>query len=445
MAALGQQPAAAPAALPPANDSQAEVAAANALLSLLPPTGGAPVDPGAVFTPGTIVWAKVEGHDWWPAQVVRRRAVPRGDVEPPPGGATNIMNYYPVVFFNQTGVPSEIHDTLDSPTGALAASLRAHKAAAVNEEVEAEYGWLQATNLRKFEAGSYDFAAAQVAANEELAACVRAAEAALAAQARDGNNNQEAANGAPEYDSDGGWGHAQRAQPDPSPAVGRRPPRGRGRGAKTNLGRRVRSRRNTTAGNAGGGDEDGAGGVAFSSQQIVVDAILGWRYPLSKSEKAAAARAEHEAHASKIQQLHDLHAEIGEPGATEVKAVESVVPPASEAAEAALLLDFQTAASQEADDGGGAHATREREFLIKWHDISHARNEWVSESRVMALAKRKLLNFTKKYGAEPVDLSNENWTVPERFVARRKCPFGPGWDILVKWTGAPCVAVLSTT
>lgn len=27
--------------------------------------------------PGRIVWAKVEGHDWWPAKIVRRRAVPR--------------------------------------------------------------------------------------------------------------------------------------------------------------------------------------------------------------------------------------------------------------------------------------------------------------------------------------------------------------------------------
>lgn len=27
--------------------------------------------------PGRVVWAKVEGHDWWPAKIVRRRAVPR--------------------------------------------------------------------------------------------------------------------------------------------------------------------------------------------------------------------------------------------------------------------------------------------------------------------------------------------------------------------------------
>lgn len=26
------------------------------------------------FKPGRVVWAKVEGHDWWPAKVVRRRA-----------------------------------------------------------------------------------------------------------------------------------------------------------------------------------------------------------------------------------------------------------------------------------------------------------------------------------------------------------------------------------
>lgn len=28
------------------------------------------------FRPGNIVWGKVEGHEWWPALVVRRRAVP---------------------------------------------------------------------------------------------------------------------------------------------------------------------------------------------------------------------------------------------------------------------------------------------------------------------------------------------------------------------------------
>jgi hypothetical protein len=33
--------------------------------------------PGERMGPGKVVWAKVEGHDWWPARVVRRRAVPK--------------------------------------------------------------------------------------------------------------------------------------------------------------------------------------------------------------------------------------------------------------------------------------------------------------------------------------------------------------------------------
>lgn len=388
--------------------------AANALLSLVPEMGQAPSEPGAVFTPGTIVWAKVEGHEWWPAQVVRRRAVPRGDVEPPPGGPSHVMSCYPVVFLNQKGVPGEIRDTLDSQPGALAASLRAHKAAAMNEEMEAEYAWVTASSLRKFEAGNYTLVAAQVASNEELATCVRAAEQALQAQPpRDGP---------PHYDSDGGWGHAQRHSSDAGgqPGAARRRSGARGRG-----GRRVRNRRT-----AGGGEEEQSSAYTFHAPQIVVDSILGWRYPQSRADKARSQVAEQEAQAAKIQQLQRLHAEYGQPGATDVKAPAAA--PATEAAEAALLLDFQNAASKECNE---EPASREREFLIKWNDISHIKNEWVPESRVMALAKRKLLNFTKKYGDEPVDHSNENWTIPERFVARRKCPFGPGWEILVKWRG----------
>ena len=325
------------------------------------------------------------------------------------------MNCFPVVFFNQNGVPSEIHDTLDSPTGALAASLRAHKAAAVNEEIEAEYAWVMARQMRLFEAGSYEFAQAQVANSPELAACVQAAEQALRAQPAPAQDS-------PNYDSDGGWGHAQRNSSEPG---GQQAANRRNRGGRARGGRRPRARRFPS------GTDEEPSSYTFYAPQIVVDAILGWRYPLSKAEKARHQRAEQESQAAKIQQLHDLHAEHGQPGTTEVKAVPA--PPASEAAEAALLLDFQNAASKECHD---SPVSREREFLIKWHDISHIKNEWVSESRVMALAKRKLLNFTKKYGQDPIDMSNPNWTVPERFVARRKCPFGPGWEILVKWTGA---------
>jgi hypothetical protein len=39
--------------------------------------GGGPARRARRFHPGQVVWAKVEGHDWWPAKIVRRRAVPR--------------------------------------------------------------------------------------------------------------------------------------------------------------------------------------------------------------------------------------------------------------------------------------------------------------------------------------------------------------------------------
>ncbi len=48
--------------------------------------GAAPPAPRTQFRPGRVVWAKVEGHDWWPARIVRRRAVPR-EVRRPRRGA----------------------------------------------------------------------------------------------------------------------------------------------------------------------------------------------------------------------------------------------------------------------------------------------------------------------------------------------------------------------
>lgn len=50
---------------------------------LLAGLGGPPMPrpgyayPRETLRPNRVVWAKVEGHDWWPAKVVRRRAVPR--------------------------------------------------------------------------------------------------------------------------------------------------------------------------------------------------------------------------------------------------------------------------------------------------------------------------------------------------------------------------------
>lgn len=45
----------------------------------------------------------------------------------------------------------------------------------------------------------------------------------------------------------------------------------------------------------------------------------------------------------------------------------------------------------------------------------------------------QVLNFKKRYGSAPVDHMDLAWAVPERFVARRANPHGPGWEVLVKW------------
>lgn len=59
----------------------------------------------------------------------------------------------------------------------------------------------------------------------------------------------------------------------------------------------------------------------------------------------------------------------------------------------------------------------------------------LQESTLLALARRKLLNFKKRHGSSPCMLVKPEWVVPERFVTRRPCPTGPGWEVLVKWSG----------
>ena len=60
-------------------------------------------------------------------------------------------------------------------------------------------------------------------------------------------------------------------------------------------------------------------------------------------------------------------------------------------------------------------------------------NEWVRESVLLQIARRKLLNFKKREAEQPCHYVEPEWTVPERLVARRPCPSGPGWEVLVKW------------
>jgi hypothetical protein len=76
---------------------------------------------------------------------------------------------------------------------------------------------------------------------------------------------------------------------------------------------------------------------------------------------------------------------------------------------------------------------REPEFLAKYSRKAHIHNEWVPESLLLRIAKRKCVNFKRRYD-EPCNLMDPTWVVPERFVARRCAPTGPGWEVLVKWT-----------
>ena len=85
---------------------------------------GAAYPPGS-FRPGKVVWAKVEGHDWGPARIVRRRAVPR-EVGAPPGGPEHVRTHIPVVFFTAKGIPGEASEGLEAtdPAAAAAAAAR---------------------------------------------------------------------------------------------------------------------------------------------------------------------------------------------------------------------------------------------------------------------------------------------------------------------------------
>lgn len=90
------------------------------------------------------------------------------------------------------------------------------------------------------------------------------------------------------------------------------------------------------------------------------------------------------------------------------------------------------------------------QYLVKWVGRSHLHNEWVPGVLLLRLAKRKLVNFKRRYGAAPCLFMQDAWRIAERLVARRPSPAGPGWEVLVKWadldysecTWEACPAVL---
>ena len=76
---------------------------------------------------------------------------------------------------------------------------------------------------------------------------------------------------------------------------------------------------------------------------------------------------------------------------------------------------------------------RDAEYLVKWIGKAHIHNEWVPEPLLMRIAKRKVINFKRRYGSQPCMLMEQAWTQPCSFICRRPCLSGPGWEMLVKW------------
>lgn len=78
-------------------------------------------------------------------------------------------------------------------------------------------------------------------------------------------------------------------------------------------------------------------------------------------------------------------------------------------------------------------AEREAKFLVKFVGLPHTANKWVAESKLLLMAKRKLINFKRRHES-PCNFLDPAWTIPERLIARRCAPNEPGWQVLVKWT-----------
>ncbi|KAI3455806.1 hypothetical protein Pfo_012469 [Paulownia fortunei] len=81
-------------------------------------------------------------------------------------------------------------------------------------------------------------------------------------------------------------------------------------------------------------------------------------------------------------------------------------------------------------------STTSYEILVKWIGKSHLHNSWIPESELKVLAKRKLENYKAKYGTATMNLSEEQWKMPQRVIATRSSSDG-STEAYVKWTGLP--------
>jgi hypothetical protein len=264
--------------------------------------GDEPSAPRERFPPGKVVWAKVEGHDWWPGKVVRRRAVPR-EVGLPPGGAEAVRFQIPVVFFGAKGIPGEAALDGSAITDPTEAALHALKPAPPDDD--AEYAWLPAEALKAFMPGDTSGSGEGEPEDEALRSSIAAANRAVTAEAEAAAADPEgvaAAAAEVESDSDGGWG----PQTIPSSANyrggrrgGRGGRRGKGRGGRRGRGRGRWGRYEEDDGSdedyePGGGGVGAAGDIngAGGHQRIIVEAILGWRWPGQEQENNEASGQE---------------------------------------------------------------------------------------------------------------------------------------------------------
>ncbi|KAL3149213.1 hypothetical protein ABBQ32_002039 [Trebouxia sp. C0010 RCD-2024] len=411
--------------------------------------------PGS-FRPGKVVWAKVDGHEWWPAKVVRRRAVPR-EVGPPPGGPALVHTQIPVVFFTQSGVPGEATEVAASSQDLAAVCSQAIDHIGDDSKLdsdEAEYAWLSLDSLKPFREGDSLTAEDETHVSDPtLTACIAAAERAVkaaadrAAAADDAEPEGEEEDGAESLsDSDGGWGYTH------TDALGTPRAKGRHRPAKPRKGRAVKGNKRAKgkSGRAGWEDDEDVNGneaplvdpygrvPGVPLPAPVVEGLYGWRWPQFPQELARQTGQYHEQEGQEAAASHDM-------GQAKVEPADDSLAHAStqhdglqqeEADAVAALLAAASGLSSE-DMHTSSHypagLERDAEYLVKWIGKAHIHNEWVPEPLLMRIAKRKVINFKRRYGSQPCMLMEQAWTQPCAFICRRPCLSGPGWEMLVKW------------
>ena len=52
--------------------------------------------------------------------------------------------------------------------------------------------------------------------------------------------------------------------------------------------------------------------------------------------------------------------------------------------------------------------------------------------------RRDDASYKRRHGDTIYNAMQQQWTIPERLIARRPAPAAPGWEVLVKWTGLGC-------